>query len=971
MNNARKVLRVFLSSTATDMSACREKVRDTVLQLQQLPIGMETFTALPTVPAADCQREAAQSDVVLVLVAHRYGYAPSAELGGDGRSSITWLEVLAAKKAGKPVYAFLIDPHAHWSQAKESDLLNTEPEEKHAGILTAIRGLKQFKAYLQANCTFDTFTTEDDLARKVATTLSNHVMWTDPGTARQAKVWRPRVCYPLQPAPHFRGRQRLQAELLEWVRAPVTADRVVSLVAVGGTGKTALAERVLAELGDRSQAGSLVWSFYEDPRTEEFLRTACEYFTGEAPSSTGGLLERLQSALTGDEPHLLILDGLERVQAEGTTGRPRGELEDPQLRRLLCWLAAGHGTRARALVTSRFPLVDLNDWKNAGHREEQLEDLEPAAARAVLRGWGVKGDDATLDGLAAPLHHHALSVAVLGSYLGKLWGGDSTKAPTFDRGEAAAADPKAARLNRVLTHYAEKLPDAERDLLARLSVFPRGVTVELLGFLVEAGGQIAGALVGCKQLRLLMLLEQLRDLGLVFRYDTPQGATFTAHPFLREYFRDLLGVTRPTEIHEAVRARLAPSLEGKGEQKPNDQVMMDQYETLITHTYLAARSQEAFDLYWTRLGGYGHLGWVLGEYARALRIVSTFSTDGNPDTAGLDLSVGQRAKLLASWGLSAADLGDLPTAHRALALAADLDRRNGDLEKLSIALRKLAELDLLAGRLSGARDTAIAALTEAITAQDMVQELKSRATLATALFRAGEIEGARQHFARAAVLEGPTQLHSVSGVREAEFKLSTGDWLGATTQTRANRNIVEQQRWTDTLASCDTLLGLLCLRAHPDASRQHLNAARSYARRSGHVEVQLRCFHLAAEIARTERAHDVARSEAEAGILLADTCGFGHYGIELRLALARACLDAGDPKAALQRAREALDRSIHPECQYAWGEADGLHLCGVAHARLGEVELARQRLTAAIARRELLTHPWLPETRAELARLGG
>ena len=59
----------------------------------------------------------------------------------------------------------------------------------------------------------------------------------------------------------------------------------------------------------------------------------------------------------------------------------------------------------------------------------------------------------------------------------------------------------------------------------------------------------------------------------------------------------------------------------------------------------------------------------------------------------------------------------------------------------------------------------------------------------------------------------------------------------------------------------------------------------------------------------------------------------------------------------------------HPECQYAWGEADGLHLCGVAHARLGEVDLARQRLTAALAKREGLTHPGLPETRAELERL--
>ena len=44
----------------------------------------------------------------------------------------------------------------------------------------------------------------------------------------------------------------------------------------------------------------------------------------------------------------------------------------------------------------------------------------------------------------------------------------------------------------------------------------------------------------------------------------------------------------------------------------------------------------------------------------------------------------------------------------------------------------------------------------------------------------------------------------------------------------------------------------------------------------------------------------------------------------------------------------ALDRSEHPDCQYAWGKADGLHFCGVAHLRLGERELARMRLVAAL-----------------------
>ena len=106
------------------------------------------------------------------------------------------------------------------------------------------------------------------------------------------------------------------------------------------------------------------------------------------------------------------------------------------------------------------------------------------------------------------------------------------------------------------------------------------------------------------------------------------------------------------------------------------------------------------------------------------------------------------------------------------------------------------------------------------------------------------------------------------------------------------------------------------------------------------------------------------------GILLADTCGFGKISIDLRIALAETYLAASEPRKALQNARNALDRSEAPECQYAWGKADGLHFCGVAHLRLGERELARERLCAALKLREGLAHGRIEETRAALRDLG-
>jgi hypothetical protein len=964
MNEGRRVLRVFLSSTATDMAGCRDKVRDAILQLGHLPVGMETFTAKPGIPAAECEKLAADADVVVAMLAHRYGYVPPPELGGDGERSITWLEVAAAREASKPVLAFVIDLQAKWELPKDSDLLNTEPEENHEAVLAAIRGLKRFREHLAATSTLQTFSNEDDLARKVTTAFVAHVGGINPVQSSLGRVWKPRVCYPLQPAPQFEGRDRLRHELVEWTRAPVTPDRVVSLVAAGGTGKTALAERVVATVDDSRPAGLLVWSFYENPRTEELLRTACRYFTDKESVPLGGSVEGLQVALTGDEAHLLVLDGLERVQAEGTTGRPRGELEDPQLRRLLRWLAAGRGTRARALVTSRFPLVDLADWKGAGHREEKLDNLEPSAAGAVLARLGVRGDVAVREKLARDVGCHALTVAVLGSYLARYHDGNPAQAPTFHPDELAAVDVKSARLNRVLQSYAEKLLPEERDLLARLSVFPRGVTIELLAVLIGAGGTVAGTLVGCAQPRLLGLLERLREMGLVFRYQTDRSYTFNAHPFLRAFFQARLGATRSEDVHEAVRLNLAPSLEARPRSKPTAPLMLDRYEALIEHTRLAGRISEAFELYWFGLASSHHLINGLCEYGRALRILSGFSSDGTPASLSAQLSDQDRLLALTEWDLAAAFSGDLATARSAGRLVQALVDGGSEINHRVLTTSNLSALESYCGNLVAAAQLARAALRAARDRVDVPRNFKASATgaLGYALWQMGELPEARR-----CIDSIPDDLNESYAqevrirIEIARCDLGTAEKIALTTTLDSRRS-----RFTSFF---EALLGRIVVSRDPIAATQHLQSVRGRAARSGDVDIQLCCYQLATEIALALTDLRTAEAEAESGIHLADSTGFGLHAIDLRLARARVHLDAAESHAALRRAREALDRAVHPECCYAWGEADALHLAGLAHARLGETELAQQRLKTALQKREKLTHPRTEETRTALARL--
>ena len=92
------------------------------------------------------------------------------------------------------------------------------------------------------------------------------------------------------------------------------------------------------------------------------------------------------------------------------------------------------------------------------------------------------------------------------------------------------------------------------------------MTLELLGVLVDAGGEVAGLLLNAKP-RLVRLLGSLKARGLVFEYRSDATVTWTAHPFLRERFRELLGC--PAEkVFDVVAQSLGAGLEKRPETKP-------------------------------------------------------------------------------------------------------------------------------------------------------------------------------------------------------------------------------------------------------------------------------------------------------------------------------------------------------------------------------------------------------------------
>lgn len=846
-----EVYRIFLSSTAIDLQEHRRKVSDAIMRLGDLPVGMEQFGALPSDPVDVCQRKARQCDALVVMVAHRYGWVPGVDEGGDGHKSITWLEVEAALGAGKPIFAFLVDPTFGWSAAKEQDLLSEADDDAEAlKIYKKVQALKDFRTFLEreAGLTRDTFTTPDDLAVKVATSLAN---WARQGERRPAEPTRRsyefRVVHPLQPAPHFRGRKTLLANLHRWWKDVADPDRVRSLVAIGGAGKTAVVERFLDEIKDEPLRGSvLVWSFYEEPNTDAFLRAACVVFAGEEGEGAGGRLERLQRALAGSEPHLLVLDGLERVQSPGKGGRARGELEDHQLKNVLRSIAGGLG-RTRAVVTSRFKLTDLELWEGAGCRTHALDVLDKPSAVGVLEAWGVRGEDEQLLALAEQVGYHALSVSVLGSYLHHFCDGDPNAAEGLKLDEISADDPQAAKLSRILAGYARDLPDAERDLLIRLSVFPRGVSIEVLGYLIDAGGDIAGTLIGANQATLAQLAQRLTDMGLVFRYQRGDRITYTAHPFLRDYFRDLLGV--PSEqIHAVVRSKLAGGLDARPETKPREPKMLDRYEALIEHTILAGRVQEAAELYYHGLGGPPwdvHLYHVLADYGRMARILTAFARGGEPEDLAPELQARERASLMNDWGLAAEALGNLPLAEHCFGVATGLDREAGAYKSVSLDLINSAWVARARGAFPSARRHLVESLELAEPDDEYVRQA-NHSHLAWACHALGEISQAQKHFASTREYDV-----IVRGTEEPEHLMALGQLEAAREHAWVCLSRSQEEESPQDQSLCHCVLGVLCLPDDVGGARNHLKEVREWTAQTGHMECIIRGHILAAEIGRS------------------------------------------------------------------------------------------------------------------------
>lgn len=312
-------LQVMISSTARDLPEHREKVMHVCLRLGVVhPDMMEHLSAEDANAAEVSLRMVEDADLYLGVIGFRYGYVPP---GSD--ISVTEMEYNRAVERGIPRLLYLMhDEHP----VKPADVETGDGAAK----------LKAFKERLKTDRVAGFFKSPDELSLLVFQSLSErrqrnlaafHYVSDIPAPPEEY-IAHP---YTLLQTDTLIGRQAELKLLTDWItgkelnfdgrKAPANTVRVMSVVAIGGMGKSALTWKWFNDVAPQEMknlAGRMWWSFYESDATfENFVIRALAYVTKTsiddvqkiaAPDRETALLAALDH-----EPFLIVLDGLERI----------------------------------------------------------------------------------------------------------------------------------------------------------------------------------------------------------------------------------------------------------------------------------------------------------------------------------------------------------------------------------------------------------------------------------------------------------------------------------------------------------------------------------------------------------------------------------------------------------------------------------------------------------------------------------
>jgi WD40 repeat protein/transcriptional regulator with XRE-family HTH domain len=321
--------------------------------------------------------------------------------------------------------------------------------------------------------------------------------------------------------PTFYGRKEELAELTRWVLED--RCRVVSVLGMGGIGKSALAVSLMRQVAEHFQV--VLWRSLRDaPPPEALLEDCLQVLAPEPLASVPDGLERRLGLLLGylrEQRALIVLDNLEVLLAEGEgTGRMRPGYEG--YARLLRQVAQTWHQSCLLLTSREKPgeLVSL-EGSHTLVRSLRLEGLERTAGEQLLGERELVGSLSERARLIDRYAGNPLALKIVAETIVELFGGEI--AAFLEQDETLVGS-----VGELLGEQFKRLSTVEQTVLLWLAILREPVGIEELLALLSAPLPRVQVLEAVEALRRRSLIERGHRRGsftlqsLVLEYVTAQ-----------------------------------------------------------------------------------------------------------------------------------------------------------------------------------------------------------------------------------------------------------------------------------------------------------------------------------------------------------------------------------------------------------------------------------------------------------------
>jgi len=774
------------------------------------------------------------------------------------------------------------------------------------------------------------------------------------------------------PEENFVGREEYLDTVTSWYKNPEV--RIGALIGWGGVGKSAMVRKWYdgLEANKIKPDGIFWWGFYRNAFLEQFLNALLRYVSGgqiepETIKGTWEKVDRIKEYI-GQGAYLIILDGLEQMQ-EGESGDEFGKMAHRECTELLHYLADVPKASGLCLITTRYPLKDLDDWHERSYENLPLVDLSIPDALSMLKKRGVNGSDEDMTEIINRYRGHALSLTSVAGYLNRYYGGDIKHAPKV---EFVLSDKERFKdVNKLLSRYAEKMSDAERVFLNIFSLFRQEVTerdfAEVFRKRIEGAG-FNDVIVKMSELDFRDLSGGLVDWRLISCDEKKK--LYTTHPLIKGYFESDFEKKDKKLCHKRIYEYFGENAPERAKTLEEMQPLFEQvyhgcaaglYDEIYANVYMEKiyRREEQFIIH------------KLGAWETNLSLVKTFFPEGDLSQMPLVSEKTAQSFLLNEAGLALHATGRPKEAEEIYKIKLEMNIRERQWSPASVGYRNLADLQFRIGELEAGIESAKKALEMAEKAKYELYITWSKVYLGWMLYLLGKTEEAEKNFVEAdefcIKVEG-NRIRSIAGVFYAELFISMEKIAEALELTRQNLEICQRNNWPAEISRCHRCLGAIDrIRGNYKEAANHLENALEIARKVGQPQLEIEAMLERGRLWLDMEKYGDAIRDAEQVLKIYGRTGFRFYGPGAEIVLAKAYLVQKDFEQAETYAKSAYEKASG--MKYRWAEGDAGHLLGEIYLAMGQKRQAGEWIKKAVKCRKEILDPKVKESETLLESL--